>query len=145
MGAIAFDTLNFAKRLKEGGFTEPQAEALAKFIEENLATKRNIAELKRDIVDIQRDLKELEVALKRDIEELRVELKRDIKELEVTLMRDMKELEVTFKGNIEAINEKIRKQEHQAFMTELERSMTMKLGSIMVIGVIATAVLIKWL
>ncbi|MGQ0591203.1 MAG: hypothetical protein ACT4QB_00765 [Gammaproteobacteria bacterium] len=83
MTAIAFDTLKFAKRLKDAGFTEQQAETLAaaeaEFIDENLATKR--------------DLKELEVALKRDIKELEVALKRDIKELEVALKRDMKELE----------------------------------------------------
>ena len=90
MGAIAFDTLKFAKRLKEGGFTEPQAEALAaaeaEFIEENLATKRDVAELKRDMkeleVTLRRDMKELEVTLRRDIEALRVELKRDMKDLE---------------------------------------------------------------
>ncbi len=29
MNAIAFDTLKFVKRLKEAGFTEQQAEALA--------------------------------------------------------------------------------------------------------------------
>jgi hypothetical protein len=59
MSAIAFDTLKFAKRLKEAGFTEQQAEALAaaeaEFIEENFATKR--------------DLKELEVAIKCDMKD----------------------------------------------------------------------------
>ena len=83
MTAIAFDTLKFAKRLKEGGFTDQQAEALAQaeaeFIEQNLTTKR--------------DVKELEVALKRDIEELRADLKRDLKEFEIALKRDVKELE----------------------------------------------------
>jgi len=63
--------LKFAKRLKEAGFTEQQAEALAaaeaELIEANLATKL--------------DLKELEVALKRDIKELETSLKHD-KELE---------------------------------------------------------------
>ncbi|MGH8651043.1 MAG: hypothetical protein ACREYE_02175, partial [Gammaproteobacteria bacterium] len=88
MNAIAFDTLKFAKRLKEAGFTEQQAEALAtaeaEFVQENLATKQDILELKRDI-------KEVEAALKRDIKELdvkieqfRAELKRDIKELETS-------------------------------------------------------------
>ncbi|MGH8533309.1 MAG: hypothetical protein ACREV1_11465 [Gammaproteobacteria bacterium] len=75
MNAIAFDTLKFAKRLKEAGFTEQQAEALAaaeaEFIGDNLATKRDIAELKRDI-------KELEVK----IEQIRSDLTRDIKDLE---------------------------------------------------------------
>ncbi|MDQ3777167.1 MAG: hypothetical protein M3461_23840 [Pseudomonadota bacterium] len=53
MNAIAFETLKFANRLKEAGFTEQQAEALAdaeaEFIEQNLATKRAIADIKRDI------------------------------------------------------------------------------------------------
>ncbi len=86
MTAIAFDTLKFAKRLKEAGFTEQQVEALgaaeAEFIEENLATKRDIADVKRDIKEL--DLK---------IEQVRVELKRDIKELETKLARDLKDLE----------------------------------------------------
>ncbi|MGH8531567.1 MAG: hypothetical protein ACREV1_02275 [Gammaproteobacteria bacterium] len=83
MTAIAFDTLKFAKRLKEGGFTDQQAETLAQaeaeFIEQNLTTKR--------------DLKDLEIALKRDIEELRGSVKRDIEELRADLKRDLKELE----------------------------------------------------
>jgi len=47
MSAIAFDTLKFAKRLKEAGFTQ-QAEA--ELIEQNLATKRDIADIKRDML-----------------------------------------------------------------------------------------------
>ncbi len=79
MNAIAFDTLKFAKRLKEAGFTEQQAEALAsaeaEFIEQNLATKRDILEVKRDI-------KELEVKLEVKIEQIRSDLARDMKDLE---------------------------------------------------------------
>ena len=74
MSAIAFDTLKFAKRLKEAGFTEQQAEALAdaeaEFIEQNLATKRDIADIKRDIADVKRDIKELEVTLRNEIKHL---------------------------------------------------------------------------
>lgn len=75
MSTIAFDTLKFAKRLKEAGFTESQAEALAsaeaELIEASLATKR--------------DLKELEVKLSRDIEALRANLQRDLKDMEYRL------------------------------------------------------------
>ena len=60
MTTTTFDTLQYAKKLKKAGFTEQQAEiqaeALADFIENNLATKR--------------DLKELELALKNDIKQL---------------------------------------------------------------------------
>jgi hypothetical protein len=79
MSGLAFDTLKFAKRLKEAGFTEQQAEALAhagaELIEQNLATKRDIADLKRDI-------KELEVKMEQKIEQIRSDLARDLKDLE---------------------------------------------------------------
>jgi predicted phage-related endonuclease len=69
--SLVFDTLAYAKKLKETGFTEAQAEvqaeALAEIIDERLATKQDILALKRDI-------KELEVSLKRDIKELEMRL-----------------------------------------------------------------------
>ena len=74
--AIIFDTLQCSKRLREAGFTqkqaEIQAEVIAEIVEDKLATKR--------------DLEELRIALKRDIESLRTELKRDIKELEYRMI-----------------------------------------------------------
>ena len=55
--AIAFDTLVYARKLKEAGFTdqqaEVQAEALAEIIDERLATKQDIAELRRDLQDLE--------------------------------------------------------------------------------------------
>ena len=51
--APAFDTLAYARRLREGGFTEQQAEtqaaALAAAMTENLATKQDLAELRSHI------------------------------------------------------------------------------------------------
>jgi hypothetical protein len=64
MRAIAFDTLEFAKTLKDANFSSEQAEALARaisgMVEEQLATKQ--------------DLKELEVALRRDLKDLEYRL-----------------------------------------------------------------------
>ncbi|MDD3579735.1 MAG: hypothetical protein PHW74_01795 [Desulfobacca sp.] len=93
MKAIAFDTLEFAKRLREAGFSEKQAEALAtavaEIIESRLATKEDVALL-------QRDIEQLRGELKRDIEELRGEVKRDIE----SLRRDMQELELRLKHDL---------------------------------------------
>ena len=59
--AIAFDTLAYAKKLKEAGFTEAQAEvqaeALANIIDQRLATKQDILALKRDLKEFQMRLK----------------------------------------------------------------------------------------
>lgn len=57
------------------------ANAEAEFIEQNLATKRDIADIKRDIAGVKRDIKELEVK----IEQIRSDLARDMKELEYRL------------------------------------------------------------
>ncbi len=129
MNAIAFDTLKFAKRLKEAGFTEQQAEALAdaeaEFIEQNLATKRDIADLKRDIADIKRDIKELEVTLR-----------NEIKQLDVTLRGEIKQLDV----KIEQIRSDLARD-----LKDLEYRMTIKLGTMMVVAVAAMATLVKLL
>lgn len=86
MSAVPFDTLKFAKRLKEAGFTEQQADALAsaeaELIEAKLATKRDLNDLE---VALRRDLKEVEAKLTRDIEALRADLQRDLKDLEYRL------------------------------------------------------------
>jgi septal ring factor EnvC (AmiA/AmiB activator) len=131
MTAIAFDALKFAKRLKDGGFTEQQAEALAtvgtEFVEDNLATRRNLKELE---LAVQRYIKELEAALRRDIKELdtkieqiRAALKRDIEEFRADLERDIKELETR------AFRE----------MKDLEYRMTIKLRTLMVVAIGAMA------
>jgi len=54
---VAFDTLTYAKKLRDAGFTQEQAEvqahALADIVEERLATKQDIATLQRDIKDME--------------------------------------------------------------------------------------------
>ncbi|MGH8612346.1 MAG: hypothetical protein ACREYF_09975 [Gammaproteobacteria bacterium] len=125
MSAIAFDTLKFAKRLKEAGFTEQQAEALAdaeaELIEQNLATKRDIADIKLDIADVKRDI---------------ADIKRDIKALEVTLRGEIKQLDV----RIEQVRSDLARD-----LKDLEYRMTIKLGTMMVVAVGAMAALVKLL
>ncbi len=68
---IAFDTLAYAKRLKEVGVPEKQAEvqaeAMVELVEERLATKQDILDLKRatkhDLLDLKRDMKEIEMRI----------------------------------------------------------------------------------
>jgi len=64
--ATTFDTLMYAKKLREAGVPEKQAEiqaeALKEIIDNNLATKQDILDLKREIKDVEnnltRDIKE---------------------------------------------------------------------------------------
>ncbi len=68
MATIVLDTLEYATRLKTGGFSEQQAEAqaraLADVLEKQMATKAEVVEhengLRRDIAELKRDLRETE-------------------------------------------------------------------------------------
>ncbi len=57
MSATTFDTLTYAKKLREAGFTEQQAEAQAEalkaVVDENLATKQDIESLRRDMREME--------------------------------------------------------------------------------------------
>ena len=66
--SITFNTLVYAKKLRQAGVSEEQAEvhaeALAVIIDEKLATKRDLNELE---ISLKRDMKELELRLKHDL------------------------------------------------------------------------------
>ena len=65
MSSITFDTLAYAKRLKEAGFTEAQAEAhtqaqkqvLSEVLDTTLATKDDISQFEKQVTS---DIKRLE-------------------------------------------------------------------------------------
>ena len=81
MSSIVLDTLEFATRLKAGGFTEQQAEtqarALADLVEKQLSTKQDVESHEQNL---RRDIETLRLDVKRDIEVLRAELKKELAE-----------------------------------------------------------------
>ena len=87
---MAIDTLKVAKRLREAGFTEPQAEAVIGAVQEgtegtNLATKADLAELRTE--------------LKAEIAEFRAEFKAEIADLR----SELRQSELRLEAKIEAI------------------------------------------
>ena len=70
---IAIDTLRVAKRLREAGLTEPQAEAVTAAVQEatqgaELATKADLAEVKADVATLRSELRQSEPRLEAKIE-----------------------------------------------------------------------------
>jgi hypothetical protein len=110
-----FDTLSYARKLQDAGFTESQAraqaEALAEIASENLATKSDIASLE---TGLRRDMKEMETRLRLEIESIR---------------RDMKEMETRLQAEIAAMSDKL----------------TIRLGGMLVVGITMLGLLIKLL
>ena len=93
MSVIVMDTLEFATKLKAGGFTEQQAEtqarALAEVVEKQLATKQDVDNHEQNL---RRDIEALRADVKRDVELLRAELKRDLAEVNQRVAESKAEL-----------------------------------------------------
>ncbi len=80
---MAIDTLKVAKRLREAGFTEPQAEAVIAAVQDGtetaeLATKADLAglrvEVKADIASLRSELRETELRLEAKIEAIKADI-----------------------------------------------------------------------
>ena|SRR5271165_2050909 len=80
---MTIDTLRFAKRLREAGFSDPQAEALVATMQEaaqgaDLATKADLTELrtelKADIAALRSELRETELRLEARIEAIKADI-----------------------------------------------------------------------
>jgi DNA-binding transcriptional MerR regulator len=119
MVAITFDTLKFAKTLKEAGVPEAQAEAFSSAVRDSheaaeLATKA--------------DLREYESAIRADLEKFDVKLDK----LETNLRHEINEVRHEIAD--------LRKD-----MYALGQSMIIKLGSIVIVAVGALAAILKLL
>jgi hypothetical protein len=124
--AIALDTLAYARRLREAGFSaqqaEGQAEALAAAMTDTLATKP--------------DLHELETRMNAGF---------------AAAKHDMRELEIRMDAGFTAVREGTREMElrmdarFDAKLADLERRMTTRLGTVTVAAVTVVSVLVKLL
>ena len=90
---IAFDTHQFVKNLTESGFTEQQAEALAKeqvqLLNSNLATKVDILAIKADIEKVRAEVEKVKAELEVKIEKVRADLEAKIEASKVDLLKWM--------------------------------------------------------
>ena len=98
---MAIDTLKVAKRLREAGFTEPQAEAVIAAVQDgtegaDLATKGDLNEAR---TALKVEIAELRTELKTKITELRAELKAEIADLR----SELRQAELRLEAKIEAI------------------------------------------
>ena len=121
MSRFAFDTHAFVKCLTRAGMDEQQAEALVEcqtqLINDSLATKQDMEEVKLDIEEVKRDIQEVKL----DIEEV----KRDIQEVKLDIQ--------AVKKDIAAL---------KTDMQKMELRLTLRLGSVIIVtmGVFATLV-----
>ena len=132
MNSFAFDTHAFFKSLTYAGMEEQQAEALLEFqnhlINDSLATKRDIGEVKASIEEV-----------KASVEALRLKTEQSIGELKVDLEKVKGEVEKV-KGEVEKLRLEIKKD-----MKALELHLTLRLASVIILTTGLFATLVKLL
>jgi len=127
MGAVAFNTYELIKTLEKAGMSEKQAEAITT----GILRAHEVAGL----------------ATKADLRELQAQTKADLREEMAALRTDLQELRAETKADLQAVKTEIRESQAQtkAEMRELELRMTIKLGSMMIIGIGVLTAVIKFL
>ncbi|MBF0161422.1 MAG: DUF1640 domain-containing protein [Magnetococcales bacterium] len=140
--SFVFDSYAYVRRLRDAGMDEQQAaiqaETFMALAEDRLATKQDVAELKRDIAEsnvriatdvaeLKRDIAEsnvriatVEASLKRDIEATKAELKRDIETTKAELKRDIETTKAELKRDIETTKAELQKDIALARVTTIQ-------------------------
>ena len=125
--SVAFDTLKAARRLSAAGFTDEQAETLAgtfaEGITENLATKDDIALVRKDVEALDAKIDTSVEALRKDMKALDTKIDTSVE----ALHKDMKALDTKIDTSIEGLRKD---------MIAMKKDMTIMLGSIMVGGIV---------
>ncbi|MBE7246080.1 MAG: DUF1640 domain-containing protein [Actinomycetospora chiangmaiensis] len=125
MTAVAFDTLRFVRTLREKAKMSPEqaeglADAVAEAIQNDLATKADIAMVRTDIealrLSTKADLETLRLSTKTDIamvrtdmEALRLSTKTDIEALRLSTKADLREAELRLEARVEGTKAEIIK------------------------------------
>lgn len=128
--AIAIDTLAYARRLREAGFTaeqaEGQAEALAAAMTDTLATKQ--------------DLSELETRMQAGFAAVR----HEVRELEMRIDARFREIDLRMEAGFGAAKRDVQELEIRmdTRFADLERRMTLRLGTMLVAGIGAVSALV---
>jgi len=153
--AIALDTLAYARRLREAGFSEIQAEgqaqALAAAMTDTLATKQDLSELdtrmnagflasKHDLTGLEARMNAGFAAAKHDLTGLETRMDagfaaagHELRELETRTHARFDKVDARFAEVSARIGE--QSAQFRGELADLERRMTMRLGAVMVAAV----------
>ena len=146
---VAFDTLKAATRLQEeAGFDQTKARVLvstfAEGLVENLATKDDIAGLRREFANLRREFANLRreitpLATKEELATLRSEMQQghsdlrgEMKQIDANLRGEMKRMYSDLDGKMQQIDANLRGQ-----ISKVQERLTVRLG-----GAVAAAVAI---
>ncbi|WP_299314986.1 coiled-coil domain-containing protein [uncultured Halomonas sp.] len=134
----AFDTLAFAKKLKNAGYSDGQAEALTEALAE--AQAEVFREMLKSSLATKPDIQELKEAIQADIQRLKEATQADIQRLREATQADFQRLREATQADIQELRDDIRRLESS--MDKLGLQLTIRMGGMMVVlsGVLLAAI-----
>ncbi len=108
MTAVAFDTLKFARALREKAKLSPEqaeglADALVDVFDGNLATKADIRDVQAELQIVRGDIEALKIQTRGDIEALRLTTQADSDSLRQSTKSDIEALRLSTKADIDSL------------------------------------------
>jgi hypothetical protein len=139
--AYIFDSLGYAKRLRDGGVPRDQAEAHAEaardFIMVELATKADLLPIKADLQVVKADLQ----VVKADLLAMKQELQAEFRGRATELRGTITELEGKLQGSITELRGSVVELRNSIDTQGLR--LTVRLGAMIVVGIGALAAILK--
>ncbi|WGM18536.1 hypothetical protein QE193_25640 (plasmid) [Arsenophonus nasoniae] len=146
MAQVAFDTLQASEELQTAGLTSQQAKAISLVVRKShevadVATKADIAELKRDISDVRKEIADVRKDLSAEIADVRKDLSAEIanvrKDLSAEIANVRKDLSAEIANVRKDMDHRFEKVEAQILdvrkdISMLSKDLLFKLGGLMV-------------
>jgi hypothetical protein len=144
--AIAFDTLEYARRLKQAGFSDAQAEgqtqALVAAMSEGLATRQDVAAVSHEVAQLRQEVGDLGQQLRQEVGDLGQQLHQEIGALGQQLRQEIGALDRQMHLDMGSLEARLTSSWRQD-LAVAETRMTLRLGGIMVAGIAVVSALVK--
>jgi hypothetical protein len=148
MASYTFDTLTYAKELIAAGMPEQQAEVISlrqrTLIENELATKADIAAMRQDMKSMETDLKKTiktcDTDLRKSMDKTDTDLRKSMKQMDTELRKTMQQMDMDLKRTIAELETNLRHDinalalETKHNLKAMESTLTLRLGSIVVVA-----------
>ncbi|AHF74192.1 hypothetical protein SOPEG_2457 [Candidatus Sodalis pierantonius str. SOPE] len=156
MGQVAFDTLQASEELETAGISREQARAISLVVRKShevadVATKADIAEVKRDIADVRKDLSAEIADVRKDLSAEIADVRKDLSaEIQIRFDKSDAQINLLRKDTIALFEKVDAKSDAQISLLRkdvenIATGLLLKLGGVIVVTISAATAVMKFL
>ena len=139
---MGFRALKHVDELVSVGVPDKQAKKFVQLvqstIESEVAKKEDIKTLE---LKVEKDIKALELKVEKEVKALELKVEKEVKALELKIEKEVKALDLKIEKEVKALDLKI--EEVKGSLKDLELRLTLRLGGIMMAGIVIVTGIMK--